>query len=213
MFYRLEGDLEAHLTARNKSASGRGGALSGHSGHMELSELLGVDMGPSMGAGAQGGVSGTSGASSGMSIGAGAVTTGGAGAGDLTGKAAGSGAAMNSSSSSTNASSQAAAAAQESDASKSSQQMISILQTQRDRYKERLSQVESSLLALQQRLNTTEAAKLQLEQDNVALFAKIRYLQSVGPGGAGHNSRYGSKVLTTNEERPLMTFVSSYLTL
>ena len=42
----------------------------------------------------------------------------------------------------------------------SSQQMVNILQAQRDRYKERLSQTESSMLSIQQRLTHTETAKV-----------------------------------------------------
>eukprot|EP01038_Epipyxis_sp_PR26KG_P006821 gene6821-9339_t len=57
-------------------------------------------------------------------------------------------------------------------------QMVSILQAQRDRYKERLTQVETSLVKLQQKFDMNENIKSQLEADNVALYSKIRFLQS-----------------------------------
>jgi homeobox protein cut-like len=76
-------------------------------------------------------------------------------------------------------------------------QMVNILQAQRDRYKERLSQAESAMLSVQQRLSHAETSKTQLEQDNLALYAKIRYLQSVGGTGTGASSSssrgYGTK--------------------
>lgn len=59
-------------------------------------------------------------------------------------------------------------------------QMVNILQAQRDRYKERLTVVETSMLKLQQQFEAMQLAKSQLEADNVALYGKIRYLQSYG---------------------------------
>jgi hypothetical protein len=40
------------------------------------------------------------------------------------------------------------------------QQMVNLLLAQRDRYKERLSQTESTMLSLQQRLDTTDSTKV-----------------------------------------------------
>ena len=79
-------------------------------------------------------------------------------------------------------------------------QMVNILQAQRDRYKERLSQAESALLSVQQRLSHSETSKAQLEQDNLALYAKIRYLQSVagtgGPSCSSGSRGYGTKSMS-----------------
>jgi homeobox protein cut-like len=49
---------------------------------------------------------------------------------------------------------------------------------QRDRYKDRLTIAESSLLTLQQALDVATSSKKQVESDNLALYSKIRYLQS-----------------------------------
>jgi len=59
-------------------------------------------------------------------------------------------------------------------------QLVSILQAQRDRYKDRLTQVEASLLISQQQFEAATAAKTQLEADNLSLYGKIRFLQSYG---------------------------------
>lgn len=58
------------------------------------------------------------------------------------------------------------------------QQLVAILQAQRDRYKERLGQTESSAQSLQQLNDQLAAAKASLEADNLALFAKLRFFQS-----------------------------------
>ena len=96
------------------------------------------------------------------------------------------------------------------------QQMVDILQAQRDRYKDRLAvvrtfttcqshvysclcfccltrtitpqQAETVAITVQQRLDVAEGCKTQLEQDNIALYSKIRYLQSIagtGPQSTG----------------------------
>ncbi len=76
------------------------------------------------------------------------------------------------------------------DSAGSSSQMVNILQTQRDRYKDRLTQADANLLKLQQRVEATEASKAALEADNLALYGKIRFLQSYGgAGGSGNPSR------------------------
>ena len=40
-------------------------------------------------------------------------------------------------------------------------------------------------MGVQQRLDAAESSKLKLEQDNLALYTKMRYLQSVANGTAG----------------------------
>ena len=47
------------------------------------------------------------------------------------------------------------------------------------------SQAESHSMGVQQRLDAAESSKLKLEQDNLALYTKMRYLQSVANGTAG----------------------------
>jgi homeobox protein cut-like len=76
------------------------------------------------------------------------------------------------------------------------QQLVSILQAQRDRYKEKLGQVESSLLYAQQQLEAVSAAKAQLEADNLSLYSKIRFLQSYaqGPNPKSMNIRSSSRL-------------------
>lgn len=66
-------------------------------------------------------------------------------------------------------------------------QMINILQTQRDSYKERLTRAETSMQKLQRECEAAQAAKERLETDNLALYSKIRYLQSYN--GANANTR------------------------
>ena len=65
--------------------------------------------------------------------------------------------------------------------------MISILQGQRDRYKGRLSAAEATQATLEAKLGVAQAKAQQMEKDNVTLYGKIRYLQSVvagnNPGG------------------------------
>lgn len=57
-------------------------------------------------------------------------------------------------------------------------QMIGILQAQRDRYKSRLATSEAACLALQQQVASLSAAKQQAEADNLALYSKLRFLQT-----------------------------------
>ena len=59
-----------------------------------------------------------------------------------------------------------------------SSQMAVILQGQRDRYKERLATVEMSLTQAQQRLFSEQDKYQNLQSDNVALYGKVRYLQT-----------------------------------
>ncbi len=77
-------------------------------------------------------------------------------------------------------------------------QMITILQGQRDRYKERLTTAENSLLRLQQQVDAAVAAKEALEADNLALYSKIRFLQSYS---AGNFAREDSGGLVVHKSR------------
>eukprot|EP01041_Mallomonas_annulata_P004617 gene4617-9172_t len=52
-------------------------------------------------------------------------------------------------------------------------QMTAILQAQRDRYKDRLTEAEMRVVGLQQEVREAMAAKEQLETDNLALYGKI----------------------------------------
>lgn len=67
---------------------------------------------------------------------------------------------------------------QEASDNKNTNQMASILQAQRDRYKERLAQADSTIVELNQQLEMTKSKVQHLEEDNLALYAKIRYLHS-----------------------------------
>jgi len=71
--------------------------------------------------------------------------------------------------------------------SKNNNQMASILQAQRDRYKERLAQAESTVVDLNQQLEITKSKVKHLEEDNLALYAKIRYLHSYHGSSAPMN--------------------------
>jgi len=74
-------------------------------------------------------------------------------------------------------------------ANANSQQMVLILQSQRDRYKERLTVAESTVLKLQQVVDASAAMKASLESDNLALYSKIRFLQSYqGSSSKGYRS-------------------------
>lgn len=57
-------------------------------------------------------------------------------------------------------------------------QMLAILTSQRDRYKERLDNIEGSHTALKEKLQRLEIEKKKLTNDNAALYEKIRYLQN-----------------------------------
>ena len=60
----------------------------------------------------------------------------------------------------------------------SSIQMTAILQSQRDRYKDKLAQSEASLCKLQEQLDQVTTQKQQLQAENVALFRKVKFLSS-----------------------------------
>jgi hypothetical protein len=72
-------------------------------------------------------------------------------------------------------------------AAESSGQMVNILQGQRDRYKEKLTQAENSISGLQSQLALAHAKTAQFEQDNLALYGKLRFLQSRGGVGIPAN--------------------------
>ena len=65
------------------------------------------------------------------------------------------------------------------------QQMISILTSQRDRYKTRIVQLETNVSQLQSQLDNMSLSKSQLEADNVSLYAKLRFFQATGTNSMG----------------------------
>ena len=73
-------------------------------------------------------------------------------------------------------------------ASEDSSQMVSILQGQRDRYKERMTKAESALFPLQQQLDSLNTIKAKLENDNLALYSELRYVKSLSGGGMNNSS-------------------------
>lgn len=58
-------------------------------------------------------------------------------------------------------------------------QMIGWLQSQRDKYKEKLAQAEASLMRSQQQFDNLQSRYGQLEHDNVQLYSRIKYLQTL----------------------------------
>ena len=56
--------------------------------------------------------------------------------------------------------------------------MVNILQAQRDRYKEKLNQTDNLVMSLQQRIETLTNEKQQLQSDNVVLYGKVKYASS-----------------------------------
>lgn len=68
--------------------------------------------------------------------------------------------------------------------------MVKVLQSQRDRTKERLATYESRLLTMQQQLDHEIAQKQQLEQDNLSLYRKVKFLQSFTSSHAVGEGRY-----------------------
>jgi homeobox protein cut-like len=63
------------------------------------------------------------------------------------------------------------------------QQMLTIVQAQRDRFKERNIQLEAQLSKSTRELGTSRDKIEKLESDNLQLYAKIKYV--VGGGGGG----------------------------
>lgn len=70
-------------------------------------------------------------------------------------------------------------------------QLVSILQAQRDRYKENLTDSESKLSSSIRQTEILANAKSQLETENLSLYSKIRFLQSyiANPTNSKHRSR------------------------
>ncbi len=56
--------------------------------------------------------------------------------------------------------------------------MVNILQAQRDRYKEKLNQTDNLVMSLQQRIEALTNEKQQLQSDNVVLYGKVKYVNS-----------------------------------
>jgi homeobox protein cut-like len=74
----------------------------------------------------------------------------------------------------------------QSDGDGNSSSVAGMLQAQRDRYKERLGQVEVELQQQRHTIQHVSNEKAQLESDNLTLYQKIRFLQSSsGQGGSG----------------------------
>lgn len=67
-------------------------------------------------------------------------------------------------------------------------QMVAVLQSQRDRYKDRLAAAEATIMRMQQSVDATQLRAEQLQADNLALYGKIRFLQSY----SGNDKNYVS---------------------
>ena len=77
-------------------------------------------------------------------------------------------------------------------AAQESGNMSAILQTQRDRYKEKLAVCEDECVSLRQQLAMAVQEKERLHRDNVELFSKMRYLQTFN---SSNNNNNGSQQL------------------
>ena len=86
-------------------------------------------------------------------------------------------------------------------AAESSGQMVSILQGQRDRYKERLATVEAAQATLQAKLGSAQARAKQMEEDNLTLYGKIRYLQSLAGTTGGMPSHISPQPMRISHTR------------
>lgn len=93
-------------------------------------------------------------------------------------------------------------------ASTDDQSLVQILQSQRDRFKERLQTVERQFQEALNTISTLKSEKAELEQDNLALYGKIRYLQGYAykaqqgqsPQDVRRDATLGRRSLNTLEE-------------
>jgi multidrug resistance efflux pump len=69
-------------------------------------------------------------------------------------------------------------------------QMVGILQSQRDRYKEKLSLSEAQRMKLQEQVDALQNSRKQLEVDNVSLYSKIKFLSSYNAGQKKSSTSY-----------------------
>ena len=69
-----------------------------------------------------------------------------------------------------------------------------MLQAQRDRYKERLSQAEIEVQSQRHTIQHLSNEKSQLESDNVTLYQKIRFLQSSSGNGNRGSDPFATKL-------------------
>lgn len=56
--------------------------------------------------------------------------------------------------------------------------MVNVLQSQRNHFRDRLTEINKQYLLLQRKAEAAEVSNRTLESENIALFAKIKYLQS-----------------------------------
>eukprot|EP00607_Mallomonas_marina_P007130 CAMPEP_0182438910 /NCGR_PEP_ID=MMETSP1167-20130531/86099_1 /TAXON_ID=2988 /ORGANISM="Mallomonas Sp, Strain CCMP3275" /LENGTH=775 /DNA_ID=CAMNT_0024632461 /DNA_START=161 /DNA_END=2488 /DNA_ORIENTATION=+ len=83
--------------------------------------------------------------------------------------------------------------------SSSSSQMTTILQAQRDRYKDRLAEAEAKVTAMSRQLTALSEEKSSLESDNISLYGKIRYLQSYASSSS--SSSFPSHITSSQSVR------------
>lgn len=90
--------------------------------------------------------------------------------------------------------------------------IVSILQAQRDRYKEKLTVVETRMLGLQQQLESFGNSKAQLEADNLALYSKMRFvMQSCSTGGGASRNYQATKGMKINPKgRDMYAYGNGY---
>lgn len=73
--------------------------------------------------------------------------------------------------------------------------VVGMLQAQRDRYKERLGQVELELQSQRHTIQHVSNEKAQLESDNLTLYQKIRFLQSSTNTSRGGESMFANQLV------------------
>eukprot|EP00644_Phytophthora_capsici_P010056 jgi/Phyca11/551202/estExt2_Genewise1Plus.C_PHYCAscaffold_410025 len=76
-------------------------------------------------------------------------------------------------------------AASSNSATSSDSKMLEIVRGQRDRFRERMKELQSEKSRVEELAQSYKSTVARLETDNMQLYHKIRYLQSYGAGGSG----------------------------
>lgn len=74
------------------------------------------------------------------------------------------------------------------------QTLLSVVQAQRDRFRQRSKELESEREALQRDVEHTRQSAEQLRAENLQLYEKVRYLQAYTSAGDGHGSSIHSSL-------------------
>ncbi|VDD81697.1 unnamed protein product [Mesocestoides corti] len=87
--------------------------------------------------------------------------------------------------------------------------ILSIVQGQRDRLRERNRELEENMLALRQQVVSAQTELESIRQDNVKLYEKIKFVQSYSPAVSQHNSP-SSKRVGSQEDDLLTRYSHAY---